>query len=337
MLKKLILLSLLALLLTSCSLFRTQETQDYSHLFFDFKLSELASDRNAEYSSLCWYGDNLILLPQYPSYFRSKIDQDVIFMISQKNLSSAIKRKGKKVVETDMIKVVNNQVYKILPGYEGFEGICFDGEYFYLTVEYNSNSNQAVIVKARLSEDNKELEILNDEHLVLDLPANVFNASYESIFTYDNYIYVIYEANGTRINKNPIAKRISKDFQTVENISFEAIEYRITDVTSFDKAGKGWALNYFWSGDANHYLPDEDVVPNKFAEENNVDLGIERIIPLMITDNKIIYDKSRDPIYIKKELRDSSYNWEGIVTYRDNSFILVTDKFPKTELRFLKK
>ncbi len=277
MLKKLLILSFLAVILTSCSLFTGSDNKDYSHQYFDIKLSELNSDRNAEYSSLCWYGDNLILLPQYPSYFRSKIDQDAIFLITKDNLTSAIKRKGKRVVETEVIKVVNNLTYKFLPGYEGFEGICFDGEHFYLTVEYNSDTNQAAVVKARLSANNKELEILNEEHIILDLPTHVFNASYESIFVYDNHIYVIYEANGSRINKRPIAKRISKDLQTVEDVSFESIEYRITDVTSFDKTGRGWAINYFWPGDANHYLPDEDMIPNTFAEENNVEIGLERI------------------------------------------------------------
>ena len=337
MFKKLILLSFIAIILTSCSLFTGSDKKDYSHLYFDFNLSELTSDRNAEYSSLCWYGDNLILLPQYPSYFRSKIDQDAMFMITKDNLANAIKRKGKRVVEPSVIKLINNQIYKVLPGYEGFEGICFDGEYFYLTVEYNSNTNQGLVVKARLSEDNMELEILNEQHIVIDLPANVFNASYESIFVYDNHIYVIYEANGVRINKNPIAKRISKDLKTVEDIDFDSIEYRITDVSSFDKTGRGWAINYFWPGDADHYLPDEDAIPNNFAEENNVEFGVERIIPLIISDNKIQYDISRDPVYIKKEMRSDSYNWEGIVTYRNNSFIIVTDKFPQTKLRFLKK
>ena len=335
--KKLILLSFLILTLTSCSLFKRSEQKDYSHLYFDIKLPELASDKNAEYSSLCWYGENLILLPQYPSYFRSKIDKDVIFMITENHLSNAIKNKGKKVVEIKKIEVVNNRTYKILPGYEGFEAICYDGDYFYLTVEYNSTSNKAVLVKARLSDDNSQMKILNEDHIILDLPTNVSNASYESIFVYDNHIYVIYEANGRTVNKNRIAKKISKDFQTVEDISFESIEYRITDVTSFDETGRGWATNYFWPGDANSYLPYEDFIPNKFADENNVELGVERIVPLIITDNKIIYDKSREPIYIKKEKRDESYNWEGIVKYRNNSFLLVTDKFPKTVLRFLKK
>lgn len=335
--KKLLLLSIFVMILTSCSLFTKSEDDDYSRLYFDIKLSELASDRNAEYSSLCWYEENLILLPQYPSYFRSKVDKDIIFMIPKDKLSNAIKNKGKKVIEPETIEVINNKVYQLLPGYEGFEGICYDGEFFYLTVEYNAASNQAVIVKARLTEDKQQLEILNDQHLILDLPTNVFNASYESIFIFDDHIYVIYEANGRIVNKNRIAKKISKDLQTVEDVRFDTIEYRITDVTSFDKTGRGWAINYFWPGDADHYLPDEDFIPNKFPNENNVEFGIERIIPLIINDNKIEYDKSRDPIYVKKEMRDVSYNWEGIVAYRDDSFFLVTDKFPQTVLRFLKK
>lgn len=337
MMKRIMLFLSITLLLTSCSLFRKGDGEDYSKLYFDIKLSTIAADRNAEYSGLCWYEDNLILLPQYPSYFRKELGYDTIFMIPKELVSDMVKRKGRRVVDPKHIKVINNRTYKLLPGYEGFEGICYDGEFFYLTIEFNANTNQGAIVKARLSEDDSELEILNDEHLIIDLPANVFNASYESIFFYDDHIYVIYEANGNRVNRNPIAKRISRDFKTVEDIAFDSIEYRITDVTSFDKSGRGWAINYFWPGDADDYLPDEDFIPNNFAEENNTEIGIERLIPLRVLEDRIEYDKSREPIYIKKEKRDISYNWEGVVKYRNDSFFIATDKFPHTVLRFLTK
>ncbi len=335
--KKLLILCSIALFLTSCSLFRGGDEEDYSHLYFDIKLSELASDRNAEYSSLCWYGEDLILLPQYPSYFRSKLDQDIIFMISKEKLSRAIKNKGKRVVEPETIQLINNETYKLVPGYEGFEGICYDGEFFYLTVEYNSKSNKGVLVKAKMSEDGKQLEILNNQHLILDLPAQVFNASYESIFVYEDHIYLIYEANGIMVNQRPLVKKISKDFETVTDLKFDHIEYRITDVTSFDETGRGWAINYFWPGDAEHYKPVESTINSKFADANNLESGIERIIPLIITDNQVKYDRTRSPIYIKKTPRSESYNWEGIVKYGSNSFLLATDKFPHTVLRFLKK
>jgi hypothetical protein len=335
--KKLLIISLISVILTSCSLFTGRDNQDYSKLYFDFNLTELASDRNAEYSSLCWYQDKLILLPQYPSYFRSKIDEDVIFMLTKDQLSKAIKRKGKAILEVSKIQVVNNETYKLLPGYEGFEGICYDGNYFYLSVEFNSSTQKGLVVKAQLSQDNKKLEILNDQHIILDLPANVFNASYESISSYNNDIYLIYEANGINVNNNAIVKKISSDLTKVEDVKFAAIEYRITDITAFDETGRAWAINYFWPGDASHYNPDEDNIPNSFPQTNNIEYGVERIIPLIINDNEIKYDTSRDPIYIKKEARDVSYNWEGIVKYDNNSFILATDKFPKTVLRYLKK
>ena len=334
--KKIILFIFVTLLLTSCSLFKNSNGDDHSDQYFDIKLSEVAADRNAEYSGLCWYENNLIMLPQYPSYFNKILGYDTIFMLSQDLISDTIKRKGKRVVAPAQIKVINNKAHELLPGYEGFEGICYDGEFFYLSIEYNATTNQGAIVKARLSEDETELEILNDEHLILDLPSNVFNASYESIFFYDNHIYLIYEANGKRINRNPIAKRISRDFQTVEDVAFEAIEYRITDVTAFDEEGKGWAINYFFPGDLDHYLPDEDFIPNNYVAENNTEIGIERLIPLRVMENKIEYDNSRKPIYIKKEKRDISYNWEGVVKYHNNSFFIATDKYPQTVLRFLK-
>ncbi len=335
--KKLLILCIFAGTLTSCSLFTGGDNQDYSKLYFDFNLTEIASDRNAEYSSLCWYKDSLILLPQYPSYFRTKINKDVIFKLTKDQLSKGIKRKGKSLLNPQTIEIVNNEIYKLLPGYEGFEGICYDGQYFYLSVEFSSSTNKGLLVKAILSKDEKRLEILNEQHIILDLPANVFNASYESISVYNDHIYLIYEANGINVNNKPIVKKVSSDFSSVEDINFATIEYRITDLTAFDETGRAWAINYFWPGDASHYLPDEDTIQNNFPDVNNLEYGVERIIPLIIADNEIKYDTSRDPIYIKKEARDVSYNWEGIVKYDNNSFLLATDKFPKTVLRYLKK
>jgi hypothetical protein len=336
MFKKISILLILATLLAGCSMMRSNRkivTEGYA---INLKLDELSSNRRAEYSGMCKYNDKVILLPQYPSFFRNIVGTDIIFMLTNQQLNEAIKKKGKTELKAKQIKVVNNLSYKLLPGYEGFEAICYDGQYFYIAVEFNSTTNQSGLLKAQLRNNDTELHILNEQSIVLDLPANVFNASYESIFLHNDSLYLIYEANGARINKKQIVKKVSKDFSSIEDITIEPIEFRITDVTDFDENGKGWAINYFWPGDLEKYNPEDDSIDNLYDYCNNIEQGIERIIPLKIEDDAISIDFMREPIYIKRKVLDYSSNWEGIVK-TEAGFLIVTDKFPHTILRYIKK
>jgi len=43
------------------------------------------------------------------------------------------------------------------------------------------------------------------------------------------------------------------------------------------------------------------------------------------------------PIQLKLINDDNSRNWEGIVRFGDEGFIIVTDKFPSTILGFVRK
>ncbi len=334
--RKYIIVLVLLTILTGCHVFSSSDYSNNESIVVELKLNEETSNVNAEFSGLCWYDDMLVMLPQYPSYFRQELGKDVIFLLDSKEINKAIKKNGKYELAPKSVEVVNNKTYKLLPGYEGFESICYDGEFFYLTVEYNSQTQQSILVKAQMINNDTQLEILNEVHYYLDLPSDVFNASFESSFTTDDYIYVIYEANGALINKKAIVKRISKTFSSVEDLAMDSIEYRITDVTRFNQAGEGWAINYLWPGDVEKYKPSTDYIANPYSTINNFEQGVERIIPLKLVNDKLIYDNNREPVYIKKEALDYSSNWEGIVNYKDG-FLIVTDKFPKTIFKYIEK
>lgn len=323
-------------LFTGCSVYKTEKKKVNEDYAYKLSLSEKVSDRNGEYSGLCWYEDDLVLLPQYPSYFRKESGRDLIFLASKEEIAKSIKKKGEYNLALKEVEVINNLTYKILPGYEGFEAICYDGEYFFLSIEYNTSAGEGVVVKAKMSDNKRELTILNDEYIKVPLASDIFNASYESMFCDDNYLYLIYEGNGKRVNKRAVVKKIAKDFSSIEDITMDSIEYRITDVTTFDESGDGWAINYFWPGNYKSYHPEDDTISNEYLDINNIEQGIERIIPLTLTDNGVIYDKSREPIYIKREFQDYSNNWEGIVRYKDKGFLIITDKFPTTVFQYIK-
>lgn len=322
------------LLLGGCSMWQKTSTTEKDSYYVSLNFRSLASEKGSEFSSMCWVKSDLLLVPQYPSYFRSKMNKDIMFYIPKEKISQGIKSSGNERIVPTIVELNNNYTYKLLDGYEGFEGVCYDGKYLYFTVEYNADCGKAVVVKGEISEKDQSITLIDDAYVIVDLPANVSNAAYESISVVGDFLYIIYEANGRKVNPHPIAKKIAKDFSTVEDIIMDHIEYRITDVSSFNSDGEGWAINNHWAGDIKRYDPEEDKIINPYSEYNNAKVGLERIIPIKIKNTEIIFDSSRNVTYMKREHLNYSNNWEGLVKIDNIGFLVVTDKYPDTRLRF---
>jgi len=61
---------------------------------------------------------------------------------------------------------------------------------------------------------------------------------------------------------------------------------------------------------------------------------VERLIPLCYADGRLNL-ADRAPIQLQLVDAETSRNWEGIERLDDRGFLLVTDKFPGTELGFV--
>ena len=111
------------------------------------------------------------------------------------------------------------------------------------------------------------------------------------------------------------------------------IEYRITDATKIDSGGKFWCINYLWPGDEMRLKPDEEFYLNEIQKNKNFK-QIERLIELELKDGKILLSDN-EPINFELE-NNMSRNWEGLVRYREDSFLIVTDKYPRMILGLVK-
>ena len=92
-----------------------------------------AARADAEISGLAWYGDRLILLPQYPERFGP--GQGRLFTILREQIERNIKGSEPSPVKPAEIEFIAPGIAQSVPGYDGYEAIAFAGNRVYLETE----------------------------------------------------------------------------------------------------------------------------------------------------------------------------------------------------------
>lgn len=286
----------------------------------------------SEISGLTSYNQNIIILPQYPSKFNKESNKGYLYMIPEDKIAIALKGNNTSVrPDSILLSPIPNSI----KGYQGFEAIAFRNKEVFLLIESQTNRAMGYIIKGVIDERLTKIDLDSTSLKEINTPINFFNTSYESIVLTNNKIICIFEANGKNINSHPICKCFDYQLNPIEDITFPNIEYRITDATNIAKDNTFWAINYFYPNDEKYYKPTNDIYIDKYglSKSHLKRKGIERLVKLKVSDNSIkIVDKK--PIYLKLE-DNINRNWEGIVQYSPNKFIIATDKFPNTILGYI--
>lgn len=291
-------------------------------------------ESSAEISGLCWYGDRLIVLPQYPSRFNS--DYGKIFYINKQEI--------KKFISNPNIKSLNYGFFKIdISGLEdlfvigsGFEAVTINQNNIFFTIEHlNWGNTESKLIKGTIDSVNNEIVLDKQSITPVKNKLNFRNTSDETIIHYDNKIIPIFEVYGKNIHSEPKVPVYSPNLILTSELNFPNIEYRLTDATSVDSSGRFWAINYFYPGDQNKLIPAADTLYKRFGiGKSHLKYDpVERLVQFKITENEIILSPT-EPIYIEL-LGNNGRNWEGIAKLDDIGFILATDTYPQTILAFL--
>lgn len=306
---------------------------------YDLKTIELSghiTSPEAEISGLAWYGDKLILLPQYPHRFYS-VDNQHIFYISKDRLMNYVNGLNTNKIEPKEIDFHAPNLQKLLNGFEGYEAICFSGDTVFITIEVeNKFGVKSFIIKGKI--DTAVSVLTLDENSLTQLPSeiNLPNMAHETLTIYNDKIIAIYEANGKNVNTFPEAQICDFNLNTTSKIDFPNIEYRITDATKVDENGFFWVINYFYPGDEKILKPlfDCSTSQEKYKTQKKTSTAVERLLKLKIENQKIIL-VGNEQIYIKPDTLKNSRNWEGLAKLNSDGFLIITDKFPETILAFL--
>ena len=296
----------------------------------EISLNGSITNRNAELSGLAWYGEYLILLPQYPDFSGR---ESVIFAIPKTQILAFLDGDDRTAIEPIRIPYESNGLGDNIRGFEGFEAIDFVGETAYLTIEVSGSGMKGFLVQGQIEPDLSQLTIINPRMTEIEQPVTLGNRSDEALLIADGTIVTFYESNGEAVNPAPVAHLFDTNLMIDGTVPFPPIPYRITDVTGLDENGRFWAINYNFPGD--RAIQEADTLIAQYEEgptHLNSD-GVERLVEFQYSaDGITIIDQP--PIQLEL-LNDDLRNWEGIVRLDDRGFLLVTDKFPETILAFV--
>ena len=273
-----------------------------------------------EISGMDWYKEQLYLLPE------NAIDH--LFIIPKKQIEEYLLSKNPEAIIPKKIKLISPDYQSLINGFDGFEAIAFTDDNVILSIEVKTRNNNMTgyIAWGTCNFSTNELYFEKQSLKEVTTPIQIKNMAFESIVVHKNNAILLYEANGINLQKNVEHSKISLDDYSLSKIDGFNIEYRITDATALDSDNKFWCINYFWPGEKEKLKPGKDIYLENHSNNNNLK-SIERIIELEIK-NEVISMTNTQPIQLFSE-NNASRNWEGIVRYGKNSFLVVTDKYPK--------
>jgi hypothetical protein len=303
-------------------------------LVAEIPLSGPVSDNNAEISGLTWYGDYLILLPQYPD-FADRGGNGIVFALSKDDILDYLDGMAAEPLEPIAIPFRAPDLATSVDGFEGYEAIAFVGDQVFLTIEAATDDGmKGYLVSGHITPDLGELA-LDTATLAEILPAaDQDNKSEETLLVAGDTLVTIYEVNGAAINPAPMAHLFDTALVSEGTIAFPNVEYRITDATALDAGNRFWAINYYFPGES-ELLPETDPLAERYGEgpTHIAYEPVERLVEFEYTASGIrLVDKP--PIQLEL-LPDDARNWEGLVRLDGRGFLLTTDKFPRTILGFV--
>ncbi len=286
--------------------------------------------------------DRLVLLPQYPERVGG-----VLFTVTRRSVSAAV-REGATLharalplalrdTRNGCLVLPLESFVRSWAGYEGFEAIAFTGDGAFLTIErgLEDGSSDGVVFPAVLDAVSG-LFLITREGRRLRRQVRQGNLAYEALVAMgEPEALALHEANGAP-NDRPVAFAIWESGRPTERLDIvplpgPPLEYRVTDATAADGAGRFWVTNYFWPGEA--WTPGADALVLRHGQgaTHRRSSAVERLVELRFDGERVVVTET-PPIPL--ELGPEPRNWEGVARFGEG-FLLVTDKHPETILAYV--
>lgn len=287
---------------------------------------------SAEISGLAWYGDMLILLPQYPTFVGQG---SFLYALPKSAIVDYLDGRSADPLTPQAIPFAAPGLADTIPGFQGYEAIAFAGDEVYLTVEADGrNGPMGYLVRGTIAPDLSLIAIDADSLVEIPPQTNRGNTSDETLLVDEDTLVTLYEVNGAALNQRPAAHLFSLDGTVTGTVPMAALEYRVTDATAVDGNGRFWVINYFYPGDTD-LRPATDPLSEQFGlgATHQQHKQVERLVELQLGAEAITLTGA-PPIQLQLP-DDEARNWEGLVRLDDRGFLLATDKFPTTILGFV--
>ena len=291
---------------------------------------------SAEISGMSWYGDYLILLPQFPSRVATE-SGGAVFALHKDDIVAYLDEPTEGVVLQPLeIPFLAPGLEEAVPGFDGFEAIAFtQGRVFLLIEARDLQQTQAYLVAGEVASDLSEIRVDTSRVVEILSQSGIGNMSDETLVVTGELLVTVHEASGVGVNPEPVAHLFDQELESLGTLGFPNIEYRITDATRVNTNGRFWAINYFYPGDT-ELAPETDPLAERFGEGSTHAQSdvVERLVEFKsapagfeLTDTP--------PIQLELLGDDVARNWEGVALLDDRGFLLVTDEHPRTILAFV--
>lgn len=291
----------------------------------------------AEVSGMAWYGDWLVLLPQFPERVGG-----ALYALASEDLLAFIDGGDSQPLQPQKIPLEAVGL-STLEGYEGLEAVAFHGEQVFVTVETAPAGGMLGYLVPGIIEPDLSQVVL-DTAVRVELPAQASRGEYtlanysdEALLVTPDGIITLYEANGANVNPTPVARIFSFDnLQPGGTASFPTIEYRVTDASAMDSSNNFWVINYLYPGDREKLDVSADLLGEKYGvgESHKTGEAVERLVRLAYQGDEIVFSGT-PPVYLKLAADGEARNWEGLVELPGRGFLVITDRFPETILAFV--
>jgi hypothetical protein len=182
-----------------------------------------------------------------------------------------------------------------------------------------------VLLRGRLSPAGQPLRLRVDTARLatIPLPTELPQMSQEALVLAPGRVVVLFEANGMLVNPGAHAALFDAELEYRGSAPLQHLEYRITDATAADAAGRFWVINYFFPGEARVLRPP--TVP---------DQPVEQLRELQLRDGRIVHT-GRAPLDLRRDPDLPARNWEALARLAGRGFLLMTDRYPATLLAFV--
>jgi hypothetical protein len=291
---------------------------------------------DAQISGMAWYGDTLVILPQYPEKISPQTGAASVFALSKQDILDYLSGSLIGPLTPFRLSFQAPNFDAQIPGYEGYEGIAFDGELVFLTIEANhQGSMQGFLISGEIQPDLNQIRLDPTSLTEIPLPVQIFNYAYETLLIAEGQALTIFEANGTELNPNPSAFSIERSSLTPSLVEFGNIEYRLTDATALDENGRFWVMNIFMPIEFWLYT-DSDPLFEKYGQgdTHSEHMNVERVLELQY-DGESYSLTENEPVQLELIDEFNSRNWEALVILEDMGFLAMTDTYPETILGFI--
>ncbi len=291
---------------------------------------------DAQVSGLAWYGDTLVILPQYPAWFPIQNSSASLFTLSKAEIIAYLDGSSSGPLIPGQVPFWDGGISSLVDNFEGFEAIAFSNELIFLTIEDRSNESWlGYLISGTTMPDLAEINLNPDTLTPIPAPVDIINKSNEALVVAGENIVSLFEANGQTVNPNPTAHIFERETLIRQQIPMQIVEYRITDATPTDGYGQFWALNIFWPSEF-WLFPHDDPIADRYGEgiTHAETSSVERLIKLEYSSDGITV-VDQPPVLLELADLADTRNWEGLALLDDLGFLIATDEFPETILAFI--